>query len=554
MRRRDLQKEKEEIFSDGSVDSAPSRSFFTSFLIALHLVIALPLAYFLNIWMDEASTLYTTEKGFVQTFQNVFADEKQAPLYFLILSLWRIASGSIFWARLFSILCSALAIKFFVSTAQKFFDRSEARFISVLFALSPFLIQTSIEIRGYSLTILLSVLLLKFFAEGYLNFQKDEAEARKKQRIFFLLTAVVALYTNYYLGFALVGFFLVLIVTGKHTEAKKYFLQMLSVLLAITPLLWIVKQQLAVNTSGFQEERTLLTGMRHLWNHALTMLFPTEFYAPATQTSVSFFRLWLVRFGILMLVLLAGKHVFKIAKIFFENRRCGDGRFNFRLYESDPKFLRFVQPVLIFGVTAATVGAFLLVAYFLLGSIYVELRHMAVWFVPLVLFVFSLLAMLLPRRSWIFFVVLMAFFYSYSFYRSYAPMAKRGDWIRVARYIEANEKPNQPIIVFQNYDALSLPYHYRGVNKILPDKNFFAWSFEADPASEGAFRKQIEFVIGEIPPDAEEIWLATEETCHHEKTRKACQPLENYIEANYTIEKERDFYLEKVRLLRKKSR
>ena len=36
---------------------------YTLFLIVLHLAIALPLAYRLNIWIDEGSTLHTTERG-----------------------------------------------------------------------------------------------------------------------------------------------------------------------------------------------------------------------------------------------------------------------------------------------------------------------------------------------------------------------------------------------------------------------------------------------------------------------------------------------------------
>lgn len=507
-------------------------------LIILHLAVVLPLAYFLNIWMDEASTLHTTEKGFVQTLQNVFADEKQAPLYFLLLSLWRVVSSSIFWARLFSILFSALAIKFFVDLSRKFFDENQARFASILFALNPFLIWTSLEIRGYSLTILLSILLIKFFVGSFSDsFEKAERENR---RAAFILTAVAALYTNYYLGFLLVGFFIVLLVSQKWREARQYFLQMVLVLLAIAPLLWIIKQQFAVNTSGFQPDKSLLEGLRILWNHALTLSFPTELYAPREQTRVSFFRIWFVRLLILAFVFLSAKRFYEIVKLIRANRRVKIG------------VSLFDAGVFTFGVIAVTVGGFLLAAYFLLGTEYVQLRHMAVWFVPLGLFVFASLAAMLPRKIWIVFAAVFAFLYPYSVYTNYANLAKRGDWIRVARFIEANEKANQPIIIFQNYDALSLPYHYRGVNKILPDEKFFAWSFEANPASENALRKQIEFVISKIPKESEEIWLATEELCQQEETRKACEPLENYIEAHYTTEQEKDFYLEKVRLLRKK--
>jgi hypothetical protein len=535
-----------ENFSAPSEKKSPSPLLPFS-LSLLHLAVAVPLAFLLNVWMDEASALYTTGRGLRETFQNVFADEKQAPLYFLLLSVWREASDSVFWARLFSIFCSLLSIKFFIDLARRFYDENQARFISILFALHPFLIWASVEARVYSLTILISILLIKFFVEGFFDSESVEAERLIKQRFFFIPTAIIALYTNYYLGFLLVGFFAALLVLRKFREASRYFLQMLFVLLAISPLLWIVRQQLAVNTSGFQPEQSLLEGLRVLWNNALTLIFPTELNPPPVQTWVSFFRLWAVRFGILIVGFLLAKKLFQIVKTVRGNRRRTDGKVEFLLTDFDDK-------VLIFAVIAATVAMFLLAAYFLLSLEYVALRHMAVWFVPLGLFVFSLLAMVLPRRSWIFFAAVFAFLYPYAVYTTYPKMAKRGDWIRVARYIEAHEKPNQPIIVFQNYDALSLPHHYRGVNRILPDEKFFAWNLEGAPGTEDAYRKQTEFVISEIPPEAEEIWLATEETCQREEIKAACKPLENFVEANYTIEQEKDFYLERVRLLRKKPR
>ena len=75
---------------------------FYLILIFVHLIITIPLAYELNVWVDEASTLYNTEHGFIHTFQNVFHTEKQAPLYFILLSLWRDIDASVFFARLFS--------------------------------------------------------------------------------------------------------------------------------------------------------------------------------------------------------------------------------------------------------------------------------------------------------------------------------------------------------------------------------------------------------------------------------------------------------------------
>ena len=131
----------------------------------------------------------------------------------------------------------------------------------------------------------------------------------------------------------------------------------------------------------------------------------------------------------------------------------------------------------------------------------------------------------------------------------YPNLTKRGDWARVAEFIEQNEKPNQPILVFQVYDAIALPQYYKGANRILPDEKFFGFFAEDKTGNPNNYRQQISFLISKIPSDSEEIWLLTNEKCDVNKT---CEPLEKFVEANYTIIEEKDFYKEKVRLLRKK--
>jgi 4-amino-4-deoxy-L-arabinose transferase-like glycosyltransferase len=501
---------------------------FLLLLIFLHLAVCLPLAFYLNIWVDEASTLYTTQDGFFRAFGNLFEQEKQAPLYFLAMSLWRKLSDSIFFARLFSIICSVLAIKVVFDAAREMWRDKTAYFVAAFFALHPFLFWASLEIRLYSLVILLSALLLKFFYRGYLN-NKDAAT--KRPQIYFVLTALAALYTNYYLGFLLVGCFVALLVSRRRTLAKSYFMQMLFVSLAILPLLWIVQQQFSVRVFHFQAERTLTEGLSVFWNHFLTFVLPTEIF-PSDEASVfSIVRIWIVRIAILAFLIISVKNRGK----------------------------NLDEKVFAFGAILCVTVAFLLFVYFQLGHGYVEIRHAAVFFVPFVLFVFSIIS---PQRrgdaeekkinySTIPPVILGAIFFSYSLFTLYPNLAKRGDWARVAEFIEKNEKPNQPVILFQVYDAIALPFHYKGANRILPDEKFFAFDLEDKTGSASSFRGQIDFVISEIPPDAEEIWLLTNEKC---AAKEACQPLENFVRENYTIIEERNFYKERVRLLRRKTK
>lgn len=507
---------------------------FLLLLIFLHLAVALPLAFYLNIWVDEASTLYTTQNGFLRTFDNLFEQEKQAPLYFLLMSLWRKINDSIFFARLFSIFCSTLAIKFFFDLARKIWDEKPAFFVTAFFALHPFLFWASLEIRLYSLVILLTALLINFFYDGYFDREitsRKGAKAQKKAQIYFVLTALAALYTNYYLGFLLVGCFVALLVLRRWQEAKSYFMQMLFVSLAILPLLWIVQQQFSVRVVHFQAERSLTEGLSVFWNHFLTFALPTEIFPSEEVSAFSVVRIWIARIAVLAILIISLKN---------------------RGKNLDEKTFAF-------GAISAITVVFLLFVYFQLGHGYVEIRHAAVFFVPLILFIASIIS---PQRhrytekskiSYYFptaLAVLCAVFFSYSLFTLYPNLAKRGDWMRVAAFIEQREKANQPVILFQAYDAIALPYHYKGVNQILPDEKFFAFDLETKPGSASSFRSQIDFIISEIPAGAQEIWLLTNEKC---AVKEACQPLENFVGANYTIVEEKNFYKERVRLLRRKT-
>lgn len=504
---------------------------FVFILIFLHLAIVVPLAYVLNIWADEASTLYTTQHGFVSAFQHAAADEKQAPLYFWVMSLWRMLNGSILFARLFSAICSLIAIKFFANLSQRFFEPRPALLAAAFFAFHPFLIWTSLEIRVYSLVILLTVLLMRFFLEGFSNeFLTEKQGSQRKGQILFLLTAVISLYSNYYLAFLLLGMFAALLASCRWRSARDYAVVMIVVGVAFLPLVVAVKSQFLINTSGFLAERSLFEGLQFLWRHFLTFVLPTGLYPYGDGSPILAIRVWIVRFAMVALAFFA-----------FKKRR-------------NLSRLTLISAVVVFVTMAG-----LLAAYFLVGSDYVALRHTSVLFVPLIFFIASLSSDIFGHRNGnvrgfskyavvaVSLTVLLAF--SYSLVTLYPNQAKRGDWARIAEFIRQNESPGQPIVIFTTMDALALPFHYEGVNHVYPDEKYFEFEPEAEFGSKNSLKQQTDFVISEIPASADMIWLAVNEKC---LITEACDPLENFVQANYTIEKEQDFYLEKVFLLKKK--
>jgi uncharacterized membrane protein len=497
-------------------------------IIAVHLAIALPAAYYLNIWVDESSSLYATEHGFWMAFQNAASEQKQAPLYFWILSLWREIDGSILFARLFSIICSVTAIPLFHLLARRIADRPGAAFLTAFFGLHPFLIWASLEIRVYSLVILLSIILFRTFIAAFWELDKSRTPGRPSAPdMWFLITVIVALYTNYYLGFLIAGLLAALIFSRRWSEAKRFALLMAIAAIAFIPLIFEIVAEFRSKTSGYYEERSVVEGVRILWHHFLTFTFPTEIFPGNDQSMVSFVRLWVVRLVVPLM-----------AFVVFWKRR------------------QITARTAAFLAITLTVGLFLLAAYFLIGSTYVHIRHASVMFVPLLMFLASLGADIskgssprLNKALPVAFAIVIVPIFAYSISVVYPNMTKRGDWARVAEFIQQNESPGQPIVVYEAFDALALPYYYRGPNRVLPDSNFFDFVLQGPFGTPESMVRQNNFVISEIPPGSHEIWLVVNEYCI---ATEACRPLENYIAANYTIELEKEFYLEKVYLLKAK--
>ncbi|MBK9216920.1 MAG: glycosyltransferase family 39 protein [Chloracidobacterium sp.] len=490
-------------------------------LILLHLLIVIPLAFSLNIWAEEAATLYSTQHGLLSAIRHAAIDERQAPLYFWIMSLWRSIDASIFFARLFSIICSVAAIRVFAGTARRMFSREATLLATAFFAIHPVLVWASTEIRSYSLLVLLSVISVRFFLDIFL-----ESDGRRNARWLWLaFTAIVAAYTSCYLLLLFAGFLAAFLVAGRWEQARRYLLIAAVAAIACVPLIFIVKPQPGGDA---RSALRLIDGLRILWDGLLTFILPTELFSSSAVTAASTTRTWIVLTGLGTIILAV-----------------------IRRRDSISRLTAALGPVT--GVSAAM----LLGACFASGPFREPRGVVVVLFVPVLFFAASLLTDLFNRTNErtarlaslaAGFVVLASF--SYALLNLYPAGVKRGDWARIGAFIQENERPGQPIVVFPAFDAMALPYHYRGLNHILPVGNLFEFSTgtSSDPVLSRA--READSVITQIPGDTEEIWLVTGEIC---RTTRDCAPLDNFVAANYTIVIEKDFYLEKLFLLRRKT-
>ncbi|MBK9438670.1 MAG: glycosyltransferase family 39 protein [Chloracidobacterium sp.] len=505
-----------------------SQLIILGLLMLLHLAIAVPFAYHLNIWVDEASTLYATQNGLAVAIQTAAAQQKQAPLYFWVMSVWRLASDSIFFARLFSIICSLGAISVFASLAKRYFQPKPALLLTAFFALHPYLIWASVEIRVYSAVILLSVVLLRLFLDAFPAPENNDAAGPfARTKLLFLAIVIVALYTNFYLGFVIAGLFVALIVSRRWRDARSFALLMIIAGIVFIPMVLMVKSVFLAKTSGYQEEHSLIVPFKEIWYHSLTFVLPAEVFPAEPPSIFAYWRTWVVRVAFIVL------GAFAVVR-----RR------------------QITADTLQVGTITSVILVCLVIAYFLIGHEYLAIRHLAPLFAPIILLLALLCRDILkdsirirPAIPTLVFCVVVMTSFTYATINLYPGYTKRGDWARVGEFIRQNEKPGQPIIVFITFESLALRYHYAGINRILPSERFFVYGPEGKYGSPESLKSEIDYVIFAIPADAEQIWLAVGEKCI---VTEACTPLQKYIDAHYTIEIEQQFYLEKVYLLKKK--
>lgn len=490
---------------------------FTWLAVFLHLLIALPLAWKLNIWLDEGWTMQTTGAGIVKAWSEALAVERQAPLYFVIAAFLRGVFDSLFLVRLFSIGCSVLTIISIAPLVRRFASANSKplqNLLPLIVALNPYLIWASTEARVYALVIVLAAWLMLFWFDGYALEEKKQ----RTSRLIYVVLAVLSLYTNYYLGFVLVAGAGALLALGRRKAFWDYVWQMLIVGAFFLPLALVVKAQMETNSDYFFEKPGLIGALKLLWSSANNFLLPA-----AEWETTAFFRVWLSRAALILLLIYLTK--------------------NFR---------QIPAQVFALGVIVLVIGAFLIAAYFLLGIEYVQIRHFAPLFVPLVIFFAALVYAVVGRRGLYVWAILLLIFVPTRIFYNYSPPVKNGNWNEVSRLIESNERENQPITLFQLQDSIPFKYVYHGKNSILPSDKIGDWRPQGAPHTRERWRGQIETLISQIPPEQEYLWLVTSLTCEGEDSAIECRPLEEYIAANYATQEDERLFSRRVRLLRRK--
>lgn len=501
-------------------------------LIAAHCCIVLILAATLNIWTDEAYTLNTTSQSLGYAIDRSIHYEIQPPLYFALLTLWRGINDSIWFARCFSALCMGLAIGVSICLSQRYLKNIPSPYVTAVLAFHPYALWAATEIRSYALSILFSTLLLKFFFDGFLTKQPDRQPDRLSP-VLYGATALAALYTHYFLACLLASHAVVLLGLRRWRQLGIYLGVMTIVGLCFLPLFSTL--MLHLSGGGFYAEhsaQTELLGLRAALGRFLIYALPTA----ADWEGLGIVRL--LRYG-----LLGGLIYILVAWRYWLTQK-------------------HLTLVIMATITVFAFGIVLSVT----NTIDLAYRYSYPLFIVTILLIFSLMSLIQARqqrrRFLVVWALLLGFCCTTSLWLTYGPLAKDGDWQRVAQHIMAAEQPDQPILVFSAEITLPLSYYYTGSNPIVPLPKPLHPDIYDQRELILTSETQIRAALTAFPQPPDTLWLVTgPDYIIHGTEGKACtlldiqfncQILEGFVDRHYEVVQTQDFYGSRVRLLSRK--
>jgi hypothetical protein len=398
---------------------------FYSFLFVYTLVL-LYLGKETVIWEDEAYSLHTSSKDITYAITQSYTFEGQPPLYFFLLTLWQKINDSIFFARLFSILCIVFSL-FVLKRILQNFKVPYPLLFSVLFALNPITVNYAIEIRTYALLILLSCLNLYFYSLLLLD-----QKLTKQTLFFFFIVNALGMFSQYLFGILLFSEFIVsvLILKFKKTWITLFIAPVILSFVAALPFL---NEQINAH---------------QVRNEIFTVFYTVKRVGQAVQNFVfSFNHIYQIAYVKLLFKLGLGFIIIYALIIIYNKKRD-----------------LFKERALLSTILLLISSIIGFICFFKITNV----RYFDKYLVTLFPITFLLLFMLFKEfKPYILKGLLLLFFAFYIIldFVVFYPRVKKFDYKSVAQYINTVNVDKYPLFVYQNTQALPLK-HY--INKDIP--------------------------------------------------------------------------------------
>jgi hypothetical protein len=458
------------------------------------------LAGALNIWIDEAFTLRTTDAGLIAAWERALGFELQPPVYFVIEALWRMFDeGSVVFARLPSVAFAAGAAAVVVLAARRIAPRVPPAVVAALTALNPVFVWAASELRVYALVLLIGAALTWLFFEGFLV-----APAARRAQLCYTALALGGLYTQYYVGFVLAVHLLTLLALRRGT-LRAFVASMVVVALGFAPFLRVALTHAAAS-GPFVSHTTFAHAAHEVANVAFAFVLPHNIMWSGALKIGGF---------ALAAALVTGVCVF--------------GRPNLRGNPGAGIVLQWALCLVVFG------------ALFGFSGVPIDpMRHLVIVAPSSVLATCVLLSSLTRERVRI--VALMGTVFTLfavgTFWSAYRPpLAKKGDWQRVAAVL-ARSDPATPVAIFPA--ELALPLRVYLPKATIPIPRDMPYSGDYVRATTLSGVSEVARVLDPVRAAADRLWLVTGVACGNARLsgdnyNYNCRFLEEYMQQKYRL-------------------
>ncbi len=394
-------------------------------LIFVFLITYLIIAFKINIWVDECFSLNTASKhSLKEIIQTSIIFEAQPPLYFLLLSYWLKISSTLFFARTLSVLLIILSV-FVIRKLVQLTHNIDTVWLTALFLLNPFFFWASSESRCYALVIFFSALLSYIFYSTYVL-------KNKPRRLIYILVAIIAVNTQYFVAIFLVSNAVHLIFIRDWKSFRNYILDMLPVIISIGWVIPFLNSEVVSHVGDFSSKQSFLEILKFLPSRIDNYIFAG----------------YLFPFKSIRYFLFAGLVIF----IFINLKKESTARF-------------FTKNN-IFITQAVVCGLSFLMIYPILGDDLLARRHSAIMFIPWLVCFFLIVQELSLTKKTIALSVL-ALCYLLSNINTYSHPVKDFDVKNASGYILAHESENEPVLVYNNQIGMPIQKYYNGVNNLI---------------------------------------------------------------------------------------
>jgi hypothetical protein len=486
-------------------------------IIAAHAVLAITLSAILSIWTDESYSLAATSGTFFEMLHQARHFEGQPPVYFALLWFWRCINESAFWGRMLSVVFSVSALFVTAKVAKRVVPGIHPAWIVLPIAVHPLSVYAASELRVSALLLLLSSLLILVFVDGFVI-----NTPRRSAVIVYGAVSVLALYTYQYLGFTLVANAAALLALRRWRPLAVYLMTMTGVGVCYLPEALAVLSQVRMHTSDLIAPTSWADSFMYMAHRVLRYAWPIQ--------GVPFVEMTPIRKTIIPIAL-----VLPIGVIVIKCRHA-------------------ITPVHIaISVSTSFLFAVFIVIVHTMSPSAALPHHTSALFLFVQMSVFGVIHLITGRARW--WVVaawacIATSFACMALIDLYKPLAKSGDWQRVARYIESHEEEGQPILIFTAETALPFAYHYAGQNVLVPipqAEDFVAYDMNDQVLHEEA---DIDAALASAPLRNGTIWVITGRGPGGQSwlgVHFHAEILESYLSKNYSLETDTAFYKSHVR-------